>query len=119
MEKNVLTAEDNISAKSAIEILHKKHSGSIIIVNEERHCLGIFTERDALRLVAGDIPLNTKIKNVMTSNPITVFEEATFGELMALIINNKIRHLPVVDKEKCLIGLFSLRHFLDEIIRIQ
>jgi len=41
-------------------------------------------------------------------------------KLQTLIIkNNKIRHLPVVDKEECLIGLFSLRLFLDEIFRMQ
>jgi CBS domain-containing protein len=119
MKKDVITAGGDISVKSAIEILHKKHSGSIIIVDEERRCKGIFTERDAIRLVAGDMPLNTPIRNVMTSNPITVHEEATFAESMALIMNNSIRHLPVVDKEECLTGLFSIRLFLDEILRMK
>jgi CBS domain-containing protein len=55
----------------------------------------------------------------MTSNPITVHEEATFSELMAIISNNNIRHLPVVDKKECLTGIFSIRHFLSEILGIK
>jgi CBS domain-containing protein len=119
MEKDVITVKDDIPAKSAIEVLHKKHSGSIIIIDEMRHCKGIFTERDAIRIVAENIPLTTPLRYIMTSNPITVHEEATFSELMAIISNNNIRHLPVVDKKECLTGIFSIRHFLSEILGIK
>jgi CBS domain-containing protein len=119
MEKNVITASDNISIKSAIEILNEKHTGSIIIIDDERRCRGIFTERDAIRLVAGEISLDAPIRNAMTPNPIPVHEEATFSESMALIKNHNIRHLPVVNKEETLTGLFSIRQFLDKILQMK
>jgi CBS domain-containing protein len=116
MVKNVVTAKEDISVRKAIGILFKRHVGAIIVTDDKRKCRGIFTERDAIRVVAQDIPLDkTTLGRVMTKNPITVSQNTTFEESRRLLISHEIRHLPVVDSHGKLVGLLVARHFLDEL----
>lgn len=115
MVENVVTARDNITAKRAIEMLYKKHVGSIVVTDDEEKCIGIFTERDAIRIVAQKVSLDTPLKKVMTKKVVTVGEDATLEEARRRIVSHGIRHLPVVDQEGKLVGLLAVRGFLDEL----
>lgn len=114
MVKHVVTAKPNISIKKAIEMLFKRHVGAIVVTDDTRKCIGIFTERDAIRVVAQNISLNTPLKEVMTRNVVTISEDATFEESRRLVISHGVRHLPVVNSERRLVGLVVVRQFLDE-----
>jgi len=114
MVKHVVTAKQNITVKKAIEMLFKKHIGAIVVTDDEKRCVGIFTERDAIRVVAQNVPLNTLLSKVMTKNVVTVSEDATFEEARRLVISHGVRHLPVVNSERKLVGLVVVRQFLDE-----
>ena len=115
MIEDVVTAKPKITIKEAIRTLHEKHVGSVIITDDAQKCVGIFTERDAMRIVAGDIPLDTTIDRVMTKNVATIGEEASLDEARRIIISHGIRHLPVVNSKEELVGLLSVRRFLDEL----
>jgi len=115
MVENVVTARDNITAKRAIEMLYKKHVGSILVTDDEEKCIGIFTERDAIRIVAQKVSLDTPLKKVMTKKVVTIGEDATLEEARRRIVSHGIRHLPVVDQEGKLVGLLAIRGFLDEL----
>ncbi len=114
MTKDVVTAAKETSIQECIELLFKRHVGSIIIANNSKQCLGIFTERDAIRLVAQKVPLDTEIGKVMTKNIFTIREDATFEEAKSIINTHGIRHLPVIDSNGKLVGLISVRHILNE-----
>jgi len=118
MIERVVTAKADTTVESAIKTLDEKHIGSIVITDDEGKCKGIFTERDAIRVIARGISLSTPLSKVMTKNPITIWEEASFAEAMALIVSHGIRHLPAVDEKKRLVGMLSIRNFLDEIVGI-
>lgn len=115
MVENVVTARDNITAKRAIEMLYKKHVGSIVVTDDEEKCIGMFTERDAIRIVAQKVSLDTPLKKVMTKKVVTIGEDATLEEARRRIVSHGIRHLPVVDQEGKLVGLLAVRGFLDEL----
>ena len=115
MLKDVVTTYGNVPAKEAIELLFKRHIGSIVVVDDAQHCIGIFTERDAIRVVAQNVPLDAPIEKIMTKNPFTVNEDSTFEEAKSIIKSAKIRHLPVIDTNGKLVGLISVRHILDEL----
>jgi CBS domain-containing protein len=117
--EDVVTSSGDISIKEAIHTLYTKHIGSIVIIDKDRKCKGIFTERDAIRVVASDIPLNTPLKEVMTTNLKTIEKGATFAEAKNVMRSHNIRHLPVIDKQGHLIGLLSFRTILDEVHDIQ
>jgi CBS domain-containing protein len=115
MIEDVVTAKPDTTVKAIIRTMQEKHVGSVIITDNNERCLGIFTERDAIRIVAGDTPLDVPIEQVMTKNVATIGEEASLEEAKRLIISHGgIRHLPVVDDKGKLVGLFSVRKLLDE-----
>ena len=115
MIEDVVTAKSNITVKDAVRTLREKHVGSIVITDNNEKCIGIFTERDAIRTIASDVPLDTPIEQVMTKNVTTIGKEASLEEARRLIISHGIRHLPVVDSEGKLVGLFSVRKLIDEL----
>jgi CBS domain-containing protein len=89
--------------------------GSIVVTDDNEKCVGIFTERDAIRIIANEVPLDTTIDQVMTKNVVTIGEEASLEEASRLVISHRIRHLPVVDNKGKLTGLLSVRKLLDEL----
>ncbi len=115
MTEDVVTAKLNITIKDAVRTLHEKHVGSIVITDDNQKCVGIFTERDAIRIIANEVSLDTTIDQVMTKNVATIGEEASLEEARRLVISHGIRHLPVVDLNGELTGLLSVRKLLDEL----
>ena len=115
MIEDVVTAKSNITVKDAIRTLQEKHVGSIVITDDYKKCVGIFTERDAIRIVAGDVPLDTALDQVMTKHVATIGEEASLDEAKRIIVSHGIRHLPVVNSREELVGLLSVRRLLDEL----
>ncbi len=116
MTADVITMAANTPLLDVFKILYERHVGSVVVVNEERGCEGIFTERDAIRVVAMGIPLSTSLREVMTKNVLTLREGASFAEAKQLFTTHGIRHLPIVDDEKHLVGMLSVRSILDELI---
>jgi len=119
MIKHVVTAKQNITIKKTIEMMFKRHVGAIVVVNDEKKCIGIFTERDAIRVVAQNIPLQSPLKEVMTRNVVTVSEDSTLEESRRLVISHGVRHIPVVNSQRRLVGLVVVRDFLDEFFGIK
>jgi CBS domain-containing protein len=115
MIEDVVTARPSISVKDAVRTLHEKHVGSIVITDNNEKCMGIFTERDAIRIIANEVSLDTPIEQVMTKNVATIGEEASLEEARRLIFSRGIRHLPVVDSKGKLTGLLSVRKLFDEL----
>jgi CBS domain-containing protein len=118
MIKDVVTAKKGISVKQCIDILFKMHIGSIVIIDVDRKIIGIFTERDIIRVIAQDIALNTQLEDVMTTNVVTVSIDSVFAEARELMRTYRIRRIPVVDSEGKLAGLISFRHIIDEFFEI-
>ncbi len=116
MVKDVVTATKDATVQDCIELLFKRHVGSVVIVDENHRCVGIFAERDAIRVVAQKVPLDATIDKVMTKKVFTVNEDSTFEEAKSIINLHGIRHLPVTDSEGKLVGLISVRNILNEFI---
>jgi CBS domain-containing protein len=114
MITKVITASPNMTVKETIKILHNKHIGCVVVVDDDKKCIGVFTERDAIRLVAKNVPLNQPLNNVMSKNVVTIQEDSSINEARRVIQAHKIRHLPVVNQKGRLVGLLSVRDLLDQ-----
>ena len=114
MLTKVITANQSMAVKETIKILHKKHIGCVVVINANKQCIGIFTERDAIRLVAENVQLDQPLDNVMTKNIVTIQEDASINEARRVINTYRIRHLPVVNQKGRLVGLLSVRGLLDQ-----
>jgi predicted transcriptional regulator len=114
MITNVITVNPSITVKKTIEMLYEKHIGCVVSIDDDKKCIGIFTERDAIRLVAKNVQLDQPLENVMTKNVVTIQEDSSFIEARRVIQTHKIRHLPVVNQKGRLVGLLSVRKLLDQ-----
>jgi len=114
MLTNIITATPSMTVEEAINILYEKHIGSVVLIDDDKKCVGIFTERDAIRLVAKNIELNQPLGNVMTKNVITIQENSSINEVRKIVLTHKIRHLPVVNQEDRIVGLLSVRAIVDQ-----
>ena len=114
MLTNVITASPNMTVKVTIETMYEKHVGCVVAIDEDKKCIGIFTERDAIRLVAENVQLDEPLENVMTKNVVTITEDSSINEVRRIICAHRIRHLPVVNQKGKLVGLLSVRDMLDQ-----
>ena len=65
MVTNVITASPSMTVKETIEMLYEKHIGCVVSIDDDKKCIGIFTERDAIRLVAKNVQLDQPLDNVI------------------------------------------------------
>jgi len=99
-------ADDTIAVASSK--MREQQTGSLLVM-EGKNLLGIFTERDLLKAVAaGQDPTATLLKDVMSTEVITISPGATLKQAATLMASKWIRHLPVV-KEGEVQGIISQR----------
>ena len=93
----------------AAKLMDELDVGSLPICDNDR-LTGILTDRDiALRAVArGSDPQKTKVKDAMTKGIAYIFEDQDVEEAARLFESKKIRRLPVLNREKRLVGIVSL-----------
>ncbi|MCL5996776.1 MAG: CBS domain-containing protein [Chloroflexi bacterium] len=103
----------------ALQAMAEKNVGALLVIEDDR-LVGIFSERDYARkvILAGRSSLNTAVKEIMSDRIIFVRPEQTIDECMALMTQNRVRHLPVLDGSK-LIGVISIGDVVKEIIADQ
>ena len=107
--KPLLTMPSQTMVIKAISEMSKTGSTYILVI-EQKQLLGIFTERDLVRLVAQKTPLNhLSLTEVMTRNVITINRQEIkdIFQISQLLNNRKIRHLPVLDKQQQLVGIIT------------
>lgn len=85
----------------------------MIAVNSERHPLGIFTERDAVRLLAEHRDIaSLRMCDVMSASPFCSKSDVDFRDAFRMLQERGFRHLIVVDANNCLVGIVSEGDFL-------
>ncbi|HEY5919777.1 MAG TPA: CBS domain-containing protein [Chryseolinea sp.] len=113
----IFSVEPTEMVYRAIELMCEKNIGGLLIV-ENGKLVGIFTERDYARklILKGKSSKDTQIKDLMTSNLVTVTPDTSIDDCMRVMTGRKIRHLPVLDKGE-LVGIISIGdvvHFVIE-----
>ena len=94
------------TVKDALEIMHDYHIGGIPVVDDENHLVGIVTNRD-LRF---ERRLDKTIDEVMTcENLVTTHQQTDLQAAAAILQENKIEKLPVVDSKNHLVGLITYK----------
>ena len=107
------------SVFDALQRMADKGIGALMVTEGEA-IVGIVTERDYARKIAlkGRTSALTQVRDVMTTSVMFVKPTQTSEECMALMTDNRLRHLPVVRDDK-LIGLISIGDLVKDIISEQ
>jgi len=108
--REVVTSEADNTVEDAIRSMQGRNISALLVTDRGRP-VGIFTERDVLRCYLGaggrlfaEIPL----REVMTTNLVVAELDDDLADIMAVMNDRNIRHLPVVEKG-ALIGMLSVR----------
>jgi CBS domain-containing protein len=104
----VHTIESTASVHDAIRLMADRNIGALVVV-ERGQVVGIVSERDFARkiLLMARSTKDTPLSEIMSSPVMYVQPGHTSQECMALMTENRLRHLPVMDGGR-LIGLVSI-----------
>ena len=108
------------SVLDALRLMADKGIGALLVM-EGSEIAGIVTERDYARKIAllGRTSGATLVRDVMTRDVLFVGPTQTTQECMAVMTENRLRHLPVVDEGGKLLGLISIGDLVKDIISEQ
>ena len=111
--RKILKAAPETLVSKAASLMAAKNVGAIMVI-ENDHLVGIFTERDVVfRVVARGLDAQaTRLADVMTRAPHTVDPDKPFGYALLMMQEKGFRHLPVIQDGKP-IGIVSSRSAMD------
>jgi CBS domain-containing protein len=101
-------------------MMQEKEIGALVVLGEGGDLQGIISERDYARkvILEGRSSKETATRDIMTKEPHTVTPSATAEECIALMLKNRVRHLPVLQGKK-LMGLVSIGDAVKALVREQ
>ncbi len=110
-----LAVTPSTTVRAAIAMMQEAKSGSLLVCDGDSLC-GIFTERDVLRIVAGEKDLEAPVEQFMTAKPVTVSGAETVGKAIQNMSQGGYRRLPIVDETGCAVGVVKVSHILRHLV---
>ncbi len=112
----VWSVTPNDTVYHALEIMADKGIGALLVI-KDNSLKGIFTERDYARkvILKGKSSRELLVNDIMSNEVFCVDTESTMEEVMALMTNKKIRHVPILE-EGALLGIISIGDVVKSII---
>lgn len=103
----------------AIRLMAEKRIGAVLVLDAGK-LAGILSERDYARKIVlqGHSSRDTKVREIMTSDVVSVGPEDSVGHCMQLVTDQRIRHLPVRDGDAVL-GVISIGDLVKAVIEDQ
>ena len=107
--RQVFTVGPGATVHEAVEEMAKYGVGAMVVVDAKNKLVGIVSERDLLHKVVltEKKSRELKVRDIMSRPRWTITPDQKIDECMALMTENRIRHLPVLQKNK-LVGLISI-----------
>lgn len=115
----VFSVSPRASVHDALVLMQAKNTGAVL-VREGVRLLGVFSERDWARQVAerAPDPHATRVAEVLTEDLVCVSPSDEVTDCMRLMIEHRIRHLPVVEDDE-LVGVVSIGDLVSFVIAVQ
>lgn len=103
----------------AVRLMAEKHIGALLVMEGER-LVGILSERDYARKVVlqGRSSRDTPVRDIMTSDVVTVRPNETSDHCMQVVTERRVRHLPVLDGDR-VVGVVSIGDLVKAVIEDQ
>lgn len=92
-----VTVPPDATVAEACRRMYDSRVGAILVMDSDGHLDGVFTGRDAVRLLAQGHPADCSVQSVMTCNPCTIPSSRTAIDALRLMEDGGFRHVPIVD----------------------
>jgi CBS domain-containing protein len=117
---DVLSVAPDTAVFEALRLMAEKNVGAVLVLEGEE-LVGIFSERDYARkvILKGKSSKETLIREIMSVHVLYVRPEQTIEDCMALMTDKRVRHLPVLDEERRVVGVISIGDVVKDIISEQ
>ena len=129
MQRDVKSVSPDIDVKEALGLLDKMQISGLPVIDKEGKLVGMFTEKEALsyilpsyiekvgRFVYEENPksikkkfqdlVNLSVSQLMRKEVVTVDKDASLCEVARLMLIQKVRRIPVLDREKKVVGIVA------------
>ena len=104
------------TAREALKQMMKQNRGALLVCHAGA-VVGIFTERDALRMMAGGESFDVRLEKVMTADPIVLHARDKVGKAISMMAQGGYRRLPIVDangRPTGVVKVEGIMHYLVE-----
>jgi acetoin utilization protein AcuB len=130
MTRKVITVDQEATVLEAHELMAQTNIRHLPVVDKAQRLIGIITDRDIrsampyrlFKELSGQKEKekisSLKVKDVMTRDPISISPTYTIPDALLLIQNAKVGALPVVDENRVLKGIISVRDLLRTFINV-
>lgn len=107
---SVVTIEDGSSLNAAAQLLDSHGIGALVVMDPAGNPVAVLTERDIVREIAlhGRACLPRSVAHATTPSFVTANPEESVDEVMQRMTERRVRHLPVLDQARRLIGIVSI-----------
>ena len=106
--KDVLTIRPAATVRQLLDEMSEHNVGAMVVSSDGRRVDGIVSERDVVRQLHLDPDvLSATVESIMTTTVATCTSDSKVDDLMGLMTERRVRHVPVVDGE-ALVGIVSI-----------
>ena len=111
---SVLSINENVDVGEAVAMMNVEKVGSLLAKDDSDNYTGIITERDLLTHLGtcSDDLCKYKVKEIMSKDLICATPEDTLDRASNVMVENSIRHLPVVSKKE-VVGIISMKDIVN------
>ncbi len=108
--KRVETISPSASVQDLVSALNVHHVGALVVSSDGKSIEGIVSERDVVRAMPGKLDelIGMHVRDLMTVEVHTCTPDTLIAELMKMMTELRIRHVPVVNGENILISIVSI-----------
>ncbi len=111
MSTKLVAVGPSANLTEAARVMSAASSGSVLVL-QSGSLVGILTERDILRALAGsasaDLARTSLVTKWMSQDPVTITPDTSVGEALNQMLFRGFRHLPVIDRH-AVVGMVSMR----------
>ena len=108
--KKVETISASATVHDLVNTLNTHHVGALVVSSDGKKIDGIVSERDVVRAMPGKLDqlVGMHVRDIMTVDVHTCTADSTIAELMSMMTELRIRHVPVIDEAGNLLSIVSI-----------
>ncbi len=96
----------------AAGMMHEFDTGILLVIDDlwQRRLLGVVTDRDICLMAVRQVhdPTLTTVEDCMATDPVTCSPDTDVQEVLAMMAEHQIRRVPVVDRDKHVLGIVGI-----------